>query len=84
MAKSKRMDMRKYERHALERAKRAVGLEHVAESGTTTHLASIANVVVGETVPGKRQALSAGIDSEEGQAGSVLERSEALVESKAL
>ena len=32
----------------------------------------------------KTQALSEGIDGEEGQAGSVLERGEALVESKAL
>ena len=50
------------EKHALELAKRAVGLEHVAESEEATHLAVAADAVEGETMR-QRQALSAGIDS---------------------
>ena len=60
------------EKHALELAKRAVGLEHFAESDEAAHLAIPADAVVLETVR-QKQALSTDIDSEEGQAGSVLE-----------
>ena len=53
------------EKHALELAKRAVGLEHLAKSDEATHLVAkiAADAVVGETVPGKKQALSAGPDT---------------------
>ena len=54
------------EKHALERAKRGVGLEHVAESDEATHVAVVADVVPGETIWGKRQALSAGVGSKAG------------------
>ena len=45
------------EKHALELAKRAVGLEHLAESDDATHLAC-ANVVVGETMRQKASTVS--------------------------
>ena len=52
MAKSKHMDMTWTwgEKHALELAKRGVGLEHVAESDEATHLAAVADLVVGDTM----------------------------------
>ena len=43
---------------ALELAKRAVGLEHVAESNEAIHLAVVADVVVGETVRQKASTVS--------------------------
>ena len=46
------------QKHALELAKRAVGLEHVAESDDATHLAVFTNVVAGETVKQKASAVS--------------------------
>ena len=46
------------EKHALELAKRAVGLEHVAESNEATHIAVVADVVVGETVRQKASTVS--------------------------
>ena len=53
------MDMDPWgEKHALELAKRAVGLEHVAESDDATHLAVIADAVVGETVKQKASTVS--------------------------
>ena len=46
------------EKHVLELAKGAVGLEHVAESGEATHLASIADVVVLEAMRQKASTVS--------------------------
>ena len=43
--------------HALELAKRAVGLEHVAESDEAAHLASVADVVIGETMGQKASTI---------------------------
>ena len=47
-----------HEKHTLERAKRAVGLEHVAESDKATHVASEADVVLGETMGQKASTVS--------------------------
>ena len=47
-----------FRRHALELAQRAVGLEHVAESKEATHLAAIADLVVGETMKQKASYVS--------------------------
>ena len=61
MAKSKHMIMDIWDKkHALELAKRGVGLEHVAESDEATHLAAIlaADVVVGETMRPKARTVS--------------------------
>ena len=46
------------EKHALERAKRGVGLEHVAESDEATHLAVVADEVLGETMGQKASTVS--------------------------
>ena len=46
------------EKHALELAKRAVGLERVAESNEATHLAVVADAVVGETMGQKASTVS--------------------------
>ena len=45
-------------KHALELAKRTVGLEHLAESDETAHLASIADAVLGETMRQKASTVS--------------------------
>ena len=53
------MDMDPWgEKHALDLAKRAVGLEHVAESDEPTHLAAATDKVVGETVKQKASTVS--------------------------
>jgi len=53
------MDMDPWgEKHALELAKRAVGLEHVAESDDATHLAAVTDFVAGETVKQKASTVS--------------------------
>ena len=46
------------EKHALELAKRAVGLEHVAESDNATHLVVKTDVVESETVQQKASTVS--------------------------
>ena len=46
------------EKHTLERAKRAVGLEHLAESDEAAHLAVKADAVVGETMRQKASNVS--------------------------
>ena len=46
------------EKHALELAKRAVGLERVAESDEATHLAGFADEVRGETMRQKASTVS--------------------------
>ena len=46
------------EKHTLELAKRGVGLEHVAESDEATHLAIVADPVVGETMRQKASTVS--------------------------
>ena len=46
------------EKHALELAKRAVGLERVAESDEATHLAVVADGTVGETMGQKASTVS--------------------------
>ena len=46
------------EKHALQLAERAVGLESVAESDEATHLAVEADPVVGETVKQKASTVS--------------------------
>ena len=61
MSESKHMNMDTWawdEKHALELAKRAVGLEHLAESNEATHLAVGADVVVGETMRQKASTVS--------------------------
>ena len=53
------MDMDPWgEKHALELAKRAVGLEHVAESDKAAHLAAEADAVAGETVKQRASTVS--------------------------
>ena len=42
--------MRESVSNSLELAKRAVGLQHLAERDQSAHLAAIANVILGETV----------------------------------
>jgi hypothetical protein len=58
--KSKHMDMGMAwgEKHALELAKRAVGLEHLAESDEAAHLASVADVVIRDTMGQKTSTVS--------------------------
>ena len=46
------------EKHALELAKRVVGLEHVAESDEATHVAIVADAVSGETMRQKASTVS--------------------------
>ena len=46
------------EKHALERAKRAVSLEHLAESDEAAHIAFKADEVVGETMRQKATTVS--------------------------
>ena len=46
------------EKHALELAKRAVGLERVAESDEASHLAVVAEEVLGETMRQKASTVS--------------------------
>ena len=46
------------EKHALELAKRGVGLEHVAESDEATHVAVVADAVSGETMRQKASTVS--------------------------
>ena len=46
------------EKHALELAKRGVGLEYVAESSEATHLAAVADVAVSETMRQKASPVS--------------------------
>ena len=52
------MDMDMGEKHPLERTKRSVGLEHLAESDEAAHLAVFADAVVGETVRQKASTVS--------------------------
>ena len=46
------------EKNALELAKRAVGLEHVAEGDEATHLAIVADEVLSETMSKKASTVS--------------------------
>ena len=52
------MDVGMGGKHALELAKRAVGLERVAESDEATHVAVRADVVAGETMRQKASTVS--------------------------